>query len=212
MIFMTNITRMEDPRSTVVGMKNTRARRVAMKRKDIYMRDITRSLLSLKLLFSLPLKRSQRNYISPLKLRICFHFRVIMVRIRNAKEVIIIIRKKATNRQRDTIAIMSMMKNTVIKKDTRQGINGQNQIIIETRQNLLLCNRRMHSTYVRYVENFADKLRRYIWSNIEYRVSCASNFLGRLMLTTIILFLSSNEWYTNLTLDFHNYLYKFYLI
>jgi len=35
---------MEEARNMVVGMKNTRARRVAMKRKDLYMLDIARSL------------------------------------------------------------------------------------------------------------------------------------------------------------------------
>lgn len=44
MIFMTNTTRMEEAKSTVVGTKNMKARRVAMKRKALCMLDTTRSL------------------------------------------------------------------------------------------------------------------------------------------------------------------------
>lgn len=93
-------------------------------------------------------------------------------------EVTIITRRKVTNRQRDTIVITSTMRNTATKKDRHQDINGRNQIIVnEMRRNLLLRNRRMHFTYICFVENYMDRSRQYIWSGIEWRVSYALSLL-----------------------------------
>lgn len=101
--------------------------------------------------------------------RFRFYFRVIMVNIKNTREVIIIMRKKVINRQRDTIVITNMMRNMVIKTDMHQDINGRNQIIIdETWQILFLYNCQMRFIYVRFVENFADWL--YIWNSIEWHI------------------------------------------
>lgn len=215
MIFMTNTTRMEEARSTVDGMKNTRARRVAMKRKGLCIRDIMRLLFIkiiikyYKIIIFFAIETFTMLYthtlIRPLKLRFCFYFRVIMVGQRNMREVIIIMRRKVINRQRDTTVIMIMMRNMAIKKDMRQGINGQNQIIIidETRQNSHnhLHNRPLCFIYICFIENFSNKSKLYIWNSIE----CQCIELERLMITMIILFLSSKR-HTNLSLDFHNYL------
>ena len=100
--------------------------------------------------------------------RFHFYFRVIMVDIKNMREVIIITRRKAINRQRDTIVIINMMRNTAIKTDMHQDINGRNQIIIDKMRQILYLhnNCQMRFIYVRFLENFADRLRLYIWNSI----------------------------------------------
>lgn len=101
-----------------------------------------------------------------------------------------------------------------IKGDRHQGTNGRNRIIVEeTRRNLFLHNRRMCFTYIHFVENFADRAKLYVWSDIEWCASCAYELIKKTCDDNNNFILVVEQRYTNLPLNFHNYVvHKFYLM
>lgn len=116
-------------------------------------------------------------------------------------------RRKVTNRPRGTTVITSTTRDTAIKAVTPRGTNGRNQIIVdETRRDSLLHNRQTHFAYIYVVENFVDRSRLGVWSDIEWRVSGALSTPRRITMTITILFLPSSKWHANLLQSFHTYL------